>query len=119
MHAVEFSAVSVQLAQRAAAELKNVRFAQGDALKILEGLGKEGEHFDRLLLDPPRTGALGIGKLAARVTPDRVVYVACDPAALARDAEDLFGQGFRPVSLQLFDLFPQTRHVEAVLVMVR
>ena len=117
--AVEFSGVSVQLAQRAAAELKNVRFAQGDALKILEGLGKEGEHFDRLLLDPPRTGALGIGKLAVRVTPDRVVYVACDPAALARDAEDLFGQGFRPVSLQLFDLFPQTRHVEAVLVMVR
>lgn len=117
--AVESSAVSIQLAQRAGAGFKNVRFVEGDALKVLEGLAKEGQRFDRVLLDPPRTGAAGIGKLAARLEPARLVYVACDPAALARDAEDLFGQGFTPVSLQLFDLFPQTRHVEAVLVMER
>ena len=117
--AVESSPISLQLAQKAAGGVKNVRFVQGDALKILEGLGREGKHFDRVLVDPPRTGAPGLGKLAARLTPSRLVYVACDPAALARDAEDLFGQGFRPVSLQLFDLFPQTRHVEAVLAMER
>ncbi len=117
--AAESSAVSLQLAQRAAEGLKNVRFVQGDALKILEGLGKEGRTFDRILVDPPRTGAPGLGKLAARLLPKRLVYVACDPAALARDAEELFGQGLRPLSLQLFDLFPQTRHIEAVLVMER
>ena len=117
--AVEASAISLQLAQKAAAGVKNVRFVQGDALKILDGLAKEGQRFDAVLVDPPRTGAPGLGKLAARLSPKRLVYVACDPAALARDAEGLFSQGFRPVSLQLFDLFPQTRHVEAVLAMER
>ncbi len=115
--AVESSAISLQLAQKAAGAVKNVRFVQGDALKILDGLAREGQSFDAVLVDPPRTGAPGLGKLAARLSPKRLVYVACDPAALARDAEELFGQGFRPLSLQLFDLFPQTRHVEAVLAM--
>ncbi len=117
--AVESSPISLALAQKAAAELKNVRFVQGDALKILDGLGREGRKFDRILVDPPRSGAPGLGRLAARLEPARLVYVACDPAALARDAEDLFGQGFKPVSIQLFDLFPQTRHIEAVLAMAR
>jgi 23S rRNA (uracil1939-C5)-methyltransferase len=117
--AVESAPVSVQLAQKAAAGMKHVRFMQGDALKVLDGLVKEGRQFDRILVDPPRTGAPGFGKLAALLEPDRLAYVACDPAALARDAEDLFAQGFSPVSLQLFDLFPQTRHIEVVMVMVR
>ncbi len=112
--AVESSPVSVQLAQKAGPP-KHVRFIQGDALKVIDGL----EPFDRVLLDPPRTGAPGVGHKLERVKPSGVVYVACDPAALARDAEDLFGRGFRPVSLQLFDLFPQTRHIEAVLAMER
>lgn len=112
--AVEGSAISVQLAQKAGLGT-HVRFIQGDVLKVIDGLGP----FDRVLLDPPRTGAPGIGPKVDRLKPARLVYVACDPAALARDAEDLFGRGFRPVSLQLFDLFPQTRHVEAVLAMER
>ncbi len=117
--AVEYSAISLGLAQKVAHGIRNVRFVQGDALKILEGLAKEGRKFDRLLVDPPRTGAPGLGLLAAKVAPARLVYVACDPAALARDAEDLAAHGYRPVSLQLFDLFPQTHHVEALLVMDR
>ncbi len=117
--AVESSPLSLQLAQKAASGVANVRFVQGDALKIIEGLGREGRQFDRMLVDPPRMGALGLGRLAARLDPTRLVYVACDPAALARDAEELVAHGFRPVSLQLFDLFPQTRHVEAVLAMER
>jgi 23S rRNA (uracil1939-C5)-methyltransferase len=117
--AVESSPISLQLAQKAAGEVKNVRFVQGDALKILEGLVKEGQKFDRVLVDPPRTGAPGLGMLASKTGATRLVYVACDPAALARDAEELFAHGFRPLSLQLFDLFPQTRHVEAVLAMER
>jgi 23S rRNA (uracil1939-C5)-methyltransferase len=49
----------------------------------------------------------------------RVVYVACDPASLARDAAELVKAGFAPVALQLFDLFPQTRHIEAVMAFAR
>jgi 23S rRNA (uracil1939-C5)-methyltransferase len=58
---------------------------------------------------------MGIGSWARRFGAARVVYVGCDPATLARDAAELVEQGFRPGSLRILDLFPQTRHVEAVL----
>lgn len=115
--AVESAAVSVMLAQAAARKrgVGNVRFVQGACEKIADGLVKEGARFDRLLLDPPRTGAPGVGTWASRLLVSCVVYVACDPAALARDAAALVAHGFRPLALQVVDLFPQTRHVEAVL----
>lgn len=119
--AVESAAVSVMLAQAAARKrnVGNVRFVQAASEKIAEGLVKEGARFDRLLLDPPRSGAPGVGRWASRLLVSRVVYVACDPAALARDASELVANGFRPTALQVVDLFPQTRHVEAVMAFAR
>lgn len=115
--AVESASVSVQLAQAAARKRKigNVRFVQGDCEKIADGYMREAERFDRLLLDPPRTGAAGVGPWASKMLVERVVYIACDPASLARDAKDLVANGFEPLALQVFDLFPQTRHIEAVM----
>jgi 23S rRNA (uracil1939-C5)-methyltransferase len=115
--AVEGAGVSADLGQRAAREagLTNLRFVQGDARKVSEGLAAEGQRFDLLLADPPRTGAPGIGTWARKLGVSRVVYVACDAAALARDAKDLVGKGFAPRRLQLVDQFPQTHHVEAVM----
>jgi 23S rRNA (uracil1939-C5)-methyltransferase len=119
--AVESAAVSVMLAQAAARKrnVGNVRFVQAASEKIAEGLVKEGARFDRLLLDPPRSGAPGVGRWASRLLVSRVVYVACDPATLARDASELVANGFRPTALQVVDLFPQTRHVEAVMAFAR
>lgn len=119
--AVESFALSVSLAQKAAQRrgLTNVRFVQGDSEKIADGLVREAERFDRLLVDPPRSGAPGIGGWAQGLLVERVVYVACDPSSLARDAKELVAHGFRPLALQLFDLFPQTHHVEAVMVFTR
>lgn len=115
--AVESAAISVQLAQAAARarRVEGLRLVQGDCEKIADGLVKEGLRFDRLLVDPPRTGAPGVGRWASRLLVSRVVYVACDPAALARDAAALVAEGYAPLVLELFDLFPQTRHVEAVM----
>jgi 23S rRNA (uracil1939-C5)-methyltransferase len=75
---------------------------------------------DTVVLDPPRTGAspeavAGIVALAA----DRVVYVSCDPATLARDAALLVAGGYRLASLEAFDLFPNTAHVETLAVFDR
>lgn len=119
--AVESSTVSLGLAQQAARKqgFGNVRFVAGDCEKIARGLVKESRRFDRVLLDPPRTGAPGIGEWASRLLPSRVVYVACDPGALARDAADLLAHGFAPRTVRLFDLFPQTRHVEVVMSFTR
>jgi 23S rRNA (uracil1939-C5)-methyltransferase len=115
--AVESSAISVQLAQEASrkASVTNVRFIQGDCEKIAEGLVGEGARFDRLLVDPPRSGAPGVGRWASKLLVSRVVYVACDPASLARDTKELLREGYSPIALQLFDLFPQTRHIETVM----
>ncbi|MFT3709037.1 MAG: 23S rRNA (uracil(1939)-C(5))-methyltransferase RlmD [Archangium sp.] len=119
--AVESHALSVSLAQKAALKraVSNVRFVQGDSEKIATGFARERERFDRLLVDPPRSGAPGVGAWASSLLVSRVVYVACDPASLARDAKDLQAHGFRPLAVQLFDLFPQTHHIEALMVFTR
>ena len=70
---------------------------------------------DFLLLDPPRTGAesrviFGILKLK----PQKICYVSCDPATLARDLKKLIAGGYSIDSIKAFDMFPQTHHVETV-----
>jgi 23S rRNA (uracil1939-C5)-methyltransferase len=114
---VESSPVGVELAQRSAREggVANVRFIQGDARKVCEGLLREGQRFDLCLADPPRAGAPGFARQVSALGVKRVVYVACDPASLARDAAGLVEEGYKPLALQVVDMFPQTHHVEAVM----
>jgi 23S rRNA (uracil1939-C5)-methyltransferase len=70
-----------------------------------------------VIVDPPR---IGLSKPAAdaivRLAPPRLVYVSCDPATLARDTRRLLDAGYRLTSLQAFDLFPNTPHVETMAV---
>ncbi len=115
--AVESSAVSISLASAAsrAAGITNIRFVNGDAGRVTEGLAGEGVRFDVLLADPPRTGAPKLAQLALEVGVQRLVYVGCDAGSLARDAGRLVQAGFRLETLQLVDLFPNTHHVEALL----
>ena len=71
--------------------------------------------FDKLLLDPPREGAVDIVKALPRQWPRRIVYVSCDPATLARDAGVLVHtQGFRLVAAGVANMFPHTAHVESI-----
>ncbi len=114
---VESSPASVELAQRSTREggVSNVRFVQGDARKVCEGLIREGKRFDLALADPPRTGAPGLARWLKALGVRRVVYVACDPGSLARDAAGLVEAGYKPLALQVVDMFPQTHHVESVM----
>jgi tRNA/tmRNA/rRNA uracil-C5-methylase (TrmA/RlmC/RlmD family) len=75
---------------------------------------------DVVVLDPPRTGAKRevVSAIAAR-GPRSVAYVACDPAALARDVAIFAEHGYTLRSLRAFDLFPMTQHVECVAVLAR
>jgi tRNA/tmRNA/rRNA uracil-C5-methylase (TrmA/RlmC/RlmD family) len=79
-----------------------------------------GEAPDVLVLDPPRSGLPpgGAAELAA-VAPARIVYLSCDPATLARDLRTLCEAGYRLSSVEAFDLFPQTPHVEALVTLDR
>jgi 23S rRNA (uracil1939-C5)-methyltransferase len=71
--------------------------------------------FDKLLIDPPREGAVEIAKSLAPGGPRRIVYVSCDPATLARDAGILVHtQGFRLSAAGVVNMFPHTAHVESM-----
>ncbi|MBN1264826.1 MAG: class I SAM-dependent RNA methyltransferase [Anaerolineales bacterium] len=70
---------------------------------------------DSILLDPPRSGLTKEARLEIlRLQPDRIVYVSCDPATLARDGRQFAGAGYSLSTITPIDLFPQTYHIESV-----
>lgn len=82
--------------------------------KVEEAIARITEA-DRILLDPPRVGvAKGVIEHFARLRPRQILYISCDPATLARDAKSLIGVGYRLESVEAFDLFPMTEHIESV-----
>ena len=73
--------------------------------------------FDKWLLDPPREGAISLVNALPEGWPRRIVYVSCDPATLARDADVLVHQkGFRLAAAGVVNMFPHTAHVESIAV---
>jgi tRNA/tmRNA/rRNA uracil-C5-methylase (TrmA/RlmC/RlmD family) len=86
--------------------------------RVERGLGRLPKRADLVVLDPPRSGA-GRQVVAdvLRRRPRAVAYVACDPAALARDLATAARHGYAPTSIRGFDLFPMTQHVECVAVL--
>lgn len=93
-----------------------VKFIVGEAADVLEkNLGK----IDVLVLDPPRAGAPNCIDAIAKLAPPKIVYISCDPATLARDAERLVAAGYHATDAWPVDLMPQTAHVEVVLRLVR
>ena len=74
---------------------------------------------NKILLDPPRSGALEILPDIVSLQPERIVYVSCNPATLARDAAYLSEQGYVMAQAGAMDMFPQTAHVEAMVLFLR
>ena len=97
---------------RARSNVPGARFIAGSMERHLGSLPHSA---DLVVLDPPRkgAGAAVVGKLAS-LGPRAIAYVACDPAALARDLATFAGFGYESVSIEAFDLFPMTHHVECV-----
>jgi tRNA/tmRNA/rRNA uracil-C5-methylase (TrmA/RlmC/RlmD family) len=94
-------------------------FANKSNVKILQGLVAQQlpivKRADLILLDPPRTGAgESVVKQIVKLRPRKIVYVACDPAALARDAKTLLDSGYKLDHISAYDLFPMTQHIECV-----
>ena len=100
--------------------IPNARFLCADAPKAAEQLAKEGVSPDVIILDPPRKGCgEELVQVAAGMNPERIVYVSCDPATLARDLKYFAQRGYTPQQAVPVDLFPRTGHVETVVLLQR
>ena len=95
--------------------LSNATFHAADLTRDQRGTAWMRQGFDKLLLDPPRSGAIDVLKQLPLETFGRIVYVSCHPASLARDAGYLVNErGWRLASAGVMDMFPQTAHVESI-----
>lgn len=95
--------------------LNNVDFHCADLFEDCRGSKWLGGGFDGVLLDPPRAGAEKILPVIAQLDVNRIVYVSCHPATLARDAGVLVAEhGFRIKGAGVMDMFPHTSHVESI-----
>jgi 23S rRNA (uracil1939-C5)-methyltransferase len=112
------SVESVEADRRAVAEAESRGPAARRHAGRVEDVLRELKAPDLVITNPPRTGMdARVSEALERLAPERVVYVSCDPATLARDLGRL--PGFRIAEVRAFDLFPQTAHVETVVVLDR
>ncbi len=118
---IEISETSVKFATENAAAngITNARFQAGDAAQIFAGLTFPAAE-TAVVIDPPRKGCdeSFLAQLFA-FGPRAVVYVSCDPATQMRDLKGFLAAGYTLTAVQPFDLFPQTRHLECVITLVR
>ncbi len=105
---------AVDLAANAAAHgLKNIRAVRETAYDFLRRFAQSGADF--VVLDPPRAGVgASTLKFLTALSPRQILYVSCHPSTLARDLNCLAERGYRINSIELFDFFPQTFHIESL-----
>lgn len=100
--------------------IQNAEFLCGDAAQAAETLRRRGERPHVVVLDPPRKGCgEALAATVCGMAPQRVVYVSCDPATLARDLRFFAARGYAPQEAAPADLFPRTSHVETVVALQR
>ena len=100
--------------------IENADFLLGDAAVEMPKLAAGGLHPDVVVLDPPRAGCEErVLAAIAKVKPERVVYVSCNPATLARDLAYMREHGFAIRKVQPCDMFSRTHHVETVVLLTK
>lgn len=115
---VEGDGAAVDNGIRNTEDLENVEWRANRVDREVRSLVAQGITADLVVLDPPRTGAgKEVVRSVAALAPRRVVYVACDPAALARDLRIAAEEGYALTALEAYDAFPMTHHVECIAVL--
>ena len=99
---------------------KNARFYCADAGDFMQELAENGERFDVVFMDPPRSGSSKkfIESLAV-ASPETVVYISCNPETLARDLQMMTQKGYKVKKICPVDMFPHTNHIECVVLLSR
>ncbi len=122
VYGIEIVAPAIENAKRNAEEngCQNAEFMLGDAAVELPKLLAGGVRPDVVIVDPPRAGCEEkVLAAISEVQPERVVYVSCNPASLARDLAFMEQHGYKTLIVQPVDMFPMTSHVECVTLLTR
>ena len=100
--------------------IANTRYFMANLFERLEGQSWLNEQFDKILLDPPRSGAIEIVEQIDKFNAKRIVYVSCYPGTLARDLDVLVNsKGYKLEAAGVMDMFPHTGHVESIALLTR
>jgi len=113
---VEGNAAMVDRAIENAADndIANAQFYCADLTQPNASADWAQRQYAKILIDPSRSGALEIVQFLSRFAANKIVYVSCNPATLARDASELVKQGYRLAAAGVLDMFPHTAHVESI-----
>ncbi len=116
---VDVSKTAVSLARRnsKANMIENVRFVCSSVASFVATNSHQRSKFDLIILDPPREGARDILEDLLRLSPKRLIYVSCNPSTLARDLKSLTENDYKLEKIRPFDMFPQTFHIESVVLL--
>ena len=95
-------------------DLSNTSFYEADLYSDFTNEKWANQKFDKILIDPPRSGALDVVKYLKRFKAKRIVYISCNPATLARDSGVLIDNGYTLSQAGVMDMFPHTSHVESI-----
>ena len=119
---VELNPAAIRDARRNAElnGIDDIAFTAADSRDYARELAERGEHVDVALIDPPRAGcSASFLNALAKLAPDRIVYISCNPETQARDLRVLSRLGYKPQVCFPFDMFPCTNHVETVTLITR
>ncbi len=111
------SAIRSANKNKAANNLENLIFIRGSSNTVCSDLTGQHKRFDLTIIDPPRKGIIDHHSEIAALTENRIIYISCDPATLLRDCKIFAALGFHLDTLQLFDMFPQTHHIETMAIL--
>lgn len=98
----------------------NIHFTCADATEFIIDMAAAGEHIDVVMMDPPRAGSTEeFLDAVVKLSPEKAVYVSCNPETLARDLLYITEKGYKVEKIQPVDMFPHTAHVECVVLLSR
>ena len=117
VYGIEIVPTAIEDAKKNAREnnIRNAEFIAGDTVKIIPRLYREGVRADVVIVDPPRAGCdKKVLEIFAAMNPQKIIYVSCNPATLARDLAILNELDYITEKIQPVDMFPYSSHIESV-----
>jgi len=100
-------------------QIDNTNFYPQNLFEFQHDANWMTKRYDKILLDPPRAGAEQISKNINHFSAERIVYISCNPATLARDAGNIVQHGYNLAKLGIINMFPQTAHVETIALFIK